>query len=163
VLALPLPQLKEIRSKPTIPREAVRRWLARFGERYKNKMANASAKARIHQPGGGIVLNPRRGRATNCVLVVEEGGSVVIVNVEKAPAPLLRFNGDAGLSVQEAPAMRAALQFSATLLEMLLSGFTVTAIEPDCPAVIVRLGAAVATVKSGIATLMNWLALNEDA
>jgi hypothetical protein len=120
-----------MQSKPIIPAAVADRRLTCLGERHKNKMANPSAKASIHHPGEGGVLSTRGGRGINFELVVEEGGSVLIVNVDSAAAPLLRFRGDVGLNVQDDPAMKVALQLSVTLLEMLLSGVTVSTIEPD--------------------------------
>jgi len=89
------------------------------------------------------------------VVRLGDGGSVVIVSVVIAAAPLIRLNGDAGLKAQVDPAMKEVLQVSTTLLEILLSGVTVSDVDPVCPAGIARLGAAVVILKSGIFTVTN--------
>lgn len=163
VLALPPPQLKQINSKHAIAKEGATRFLLCPRERNKQTIASPSANARIRQPETGIVLKLRRGIPINCALVLAEGGSVFTVKLAVAGAPLLRFTDEAGLIVQVAPAISAALQFSPTLLLIPLSGLTVNPIEPDCPALIVRLGAALVMLKSGIVTLIISLELKEDA
>jgi len=85
------------------------------------------------------------------------------VKLAVAGAPFVRFTDEAGLIVQDAPAISAALQLNSTLLVIPLNGLTVNPMEPDCPAVIVRLGAALVMLKSGIVTWMISLGLKEDA
>lgn len=82
-------------------------------------------------------------------------GNVVIVSRVEAEAPLERLIGEAGLKENVTPGKKGPEQRKATLLEMLLSGVIVTLVDPLCPAVMVKFGTSVPSVKSGIITLIE--------
>ena len=93
------------------------------------------------------------------VVGLEEGGSVVTVTVVEAAAPLERLNGEAGLKEQFAPGSVAMPHNSATELAILVAGVTVSMVDPDCPAAMVRLVELVAMLKVGRITLTYTLAI----
>jgi regulator of extracellular matrix RemA (YlzA/DUF370 family) len=92
------------------------------------------------------------------VVGLVEGGSVVIVTVVEAAAPLERLNGEAGLKEQLAPASEGRLQDTATELAILVMGVIVSLVDPDCPAGMVRFEELVAKLKLGRITLTYTLA-----
>jgi hypothetical protein len=96
---------------------------------------------------------------TNCVVELEDGAIVVIVIVAEAAVPLDKLNCEFGLKEHVAPTIGDKLQASDTGLDRLLSGVAVTEADPDCPAVIVRLGTVVPSVKSGGFTLIETVEL----
>jgi hypothetical protein len=67
-------------------------------------------------------------------------------------APFARGRENPGLNVQATPEIAVKLQDNATELDALLSGVTVSAAIPDCPAVTFKLGVVAAMLKSGTIT-----------
>ena len=87
------------------------------------------------------------------IVVLDDGGVVVIVSIVDAAAPLERLRGEPGLKEQLAPAIGKKLHDSATVLDTLLDGVAVKILVPVCPEIILRPDEAVESVKSGMATL----------
>ena len=86
---------------------------------------------------------------TSCVVVLEDGAIVVIVIVAEAPVPFDKLNCELGVKEQVSPTTGNKLQARDTGLDKLLCGVAVTEADPDCPAVMARLGTLVPRVKSG--------------
>jgi hypothetical protein len=114
----------------------------------------AYVNAIIQTPFGKIGLKSWRRGATKVVVVLDDGGKVVIVRVLEVAAPFDRLRGPAGLNEQVEPAI-CSLHDRATEVGMLFVGVTMNWVEPDWPAVTVRLGAAVPRVKSPWTTLIK--------
>jgi hypothetical protein len=127
-LLAPHPRIKH--NSPAKPTLLARRFRLFANKMHISSMARAFAKPIVHKPGGGIRLDPDEGGQIKEVVMLEEGGSVAIVNVVEAGAPFERLSGEAGLKEQVAPAM-GVLQVKVTVLEMLFMGVRVSCVEPD--------------------------------
>jgi hypothetical protein len=125
----------------------------RFDPQSKKESDKAPNTAMPHSHEGKPGSGTDRGGKSSDVVVLEDGGSVAIINVVDAGAPPERFKDEAGLKEQVAPAIFRALHASATVLEAALLGVIVTIVLPVCPAITGTVAAPGTMLKSGIVTL----------